>query len=158
MVVPHSSVHLRSVADELEDIGVLFAVDIESVPFFPGLRIYSVSKEIFPVIRQVDIGKLDTGRVVLPVQGCRDGEVVVIEFLLFCKADLYAAILCQELQHEFQHGLLGLVQPSVDKGVLGGEQMQLVGAHFVRGFARLRIVFLYFIHICHIVGFMFPAG
>lgn len=48
MVVPHSSVHLRSVADELEDIGVLFAVDIESVPFFPGLRIYSVSKEIFP--------------------------------------------------------------------------------------------------------------
>lgn len=60
MVVPHSSVHLRSVADELEDIGVLFAVDIESVPFFPGLRIYSVSKEIFPVIRQVDIGKLDT--------------------------------------------------------------------------------------------------
>lgn len=46
-------------ADELEDIGVLFAVDIESVPFFPGLRICSVSKEIFPVIRQVDIGKLD---------------------------------------------------------------------------------------------------
>ena len=87
MVVPHSSVHLRSVADELEDIGVLFAVDIESVPFFPGLRIYSVSKEILPVIRQVDIGKLDTGRVVLPVQGCRDGEVVVIEFLLFCKAE-----------------------------------------------------------------------
>ena len=65
----------------------IFAVDIESVPFFPGLRIYSVSKEIFPVIRQVDIGKLDTGRVVLPVQGCRDGEVVVIEFLLFCKAE-----------------------------------------------------------------------
>ena len=67
MVVPHSSVHLRSVADELEDIGVLFAVDIESVPFFPGDAIcldhdlgeeksgYDIAKYI--VDRCIDEGK-----------------------------------------------------------------------------------------------------
>ena len=67
----------------------------------------------------------------------------------------------------FMQKSLGLILPVIRVKSSGktfrqvrlfSEQMQLVGAHFVRGFARLRIVFLYFIHICHIVGFMFPAG
>ena len=143
-------------ADKPEDIGVLLAVDVEPGPFLPGPGIYPVGMEVFPVIRQVDIGELDAGRVVLPVQGCCDGEVAVIGFLLFRAAERHAAVSFQESEHEFQHGLPGLVQPSVDKRVLDGEQVQFVGVHFVRDFARFHSCCL--VHICIFLVSCFQRG
>ena len=87
-------------ADKPEGIGVLLAVDIEPGPFLPGPGIYPVGMEVFPVIRQVDIGELDAGRVVLPVQGYRDWVLAVIGFLLFRAAERYAAVSFHELTRE----------------------------------------------------------
>ena len=82
---------MGGVADKLKDIGILLTVYVKTAPFLTGFCIYSVGMKVLPVC-QVYVGEFNTGRVVLPVQGCRDREVVVIEFLLFREAERYAAL------------------------------------------------------------------
>ena len=48
---------------------------------------YWVRKEILGVMGEVEMGKVDRGGVVVGVEGCGEGEVVVMELVVLCKGE-----------------------------------------------------------------------
>lgn len=78
---------------------------------------------VFNTSDSVYVGEFNTGRVMLPVEGCCNREVVVVKFFLFRKAERYAPVFFEKSGHESLHGLPDSIQLLVDKSIFDSEQV-----------------------------------